>query len=138
MNTTPTIPLYRAIALAMPTEPARRERLLDALLSFLPRTSGINAQPEIEPIAKANSYRFVVPHHHMDKAGGYVGWNYSLVRVWPSLARGFTLTVQSPHLPKGVDRAAFIDYLLDSYHRALWQPVDWQAVVAKLREEEEG
>jgi hypothetical protein len=62
---------------------------------------------------------FSTSFHHMDEAGGYDGWTEHTVRVKPSLAWGFDLTVS------GRDRNGIKDYIADVFSPWLNEMVDY-------------
>lgn len=56
--------------------------------------------------------------HHMDESGGYNGWTEHLIKIRPSLAFGFTVTIG------GRNRHDIKDYLGDLFQHVLNSPVD--------------
>jgi hypothetical protein len=76
-----------------------------------PSGSGFDAGTQVNE-DRSDILLFTTAYHHMDEDGFYDGWTEHTVRVKPSLAWGFDLTVS------GRDRNDIKDYIADVF--ACW------------------
>jgi hypothetical protein len=89
----------------------RSEERLARLMETAPSGSGFDAGTQIDE-DRSDTLVFTTAFHHMNEGGYYDGWTEHTVRVKPSLAWGFDLTVS------GRDRNDIKDYIADTF--ACW------------------
>lgn len=124
------IPRYQAIARCLdhirrvegdpkfaPALEASRGRL-ERLMNSAPSGSGFNNGTEVD-VGRNGTLEFTTEFHHMNDAGYYDGWTHHIVRVKPSLAWGFELTVS------GRNRNEIKDYIHEVFDTWLREEVDY-------------
>jgi len=96
---------------------ASLERLA-RLMGSAPSGSGFDNGTIVDK-GRGGALEFRTAFHHMDDAGYYDGWTHHVVRVKPSLAWGFNLTVSGPN------RNEIKDYIADVFDTWLNEEVDY-------------
>jgi len=96
----------------------RSEERLERLMETAPSGSGFDAGTSVDT-DRSDVLIFSASFHHMDDAGYYGGWTEHTVRVKPSLAWGFDLTVS------GRDRNGIKDYIGETFADWLNEMVDY-------------
>lgn len=133
------IPLYQAFAQAIALDPDKaldslrvsraKEYLLEELLDFLPHGSGFDAKASLEEDRSTeDKLVFLIPYHHMDENGFYVGWSETKLVVKPSLAHGYTTSLWVASLPRCINRTSHKEYVSECYHEALNRVVDFSVL----------
>jgi hypothetical protein len=95
------------------------ERIKELVRNHLPAGSGFDSGTHI--VLEACSEEKLVFHtsfHHMDEHGSYDGWTEHDVRVYPSLAFGFRLTISGPN------KNDIKEYIDSAFNEALQHTID--------------
>jgi hypothetical protein len=96
----------------------RSEERLARLMETAPSGSGFDAGTQIDE-DRSDVLRFATSYHHMNDGGMYDGWTEHVIRVKPSLAWGFDLTVSGPN------RNDIKDYIADVFSQWLNELVEY-------------